>query len=204
MTHTEQAIRACAGPSNTALRKAIRQRLASADPASVLDLKRTIALSALGAARLDAVWAAWQAENPILAGPNSAAPQHETKHAPGAGWGHHNGGTTMALVYRIQPAGLGIAGHRSLTSCGDLAEGVHVFGSLAEAARAVRGWVADEDGMPTPELVTITCAADDLEDNEDYEGLLLVEAAGEIVHRHTFADWDALHAWGWDDDADAE
>lgn len=96
-------------------------------------------------------------------------------------------------VYRIQPAGLEIAGHCSESSSGDLADGCHVFVSLADAAHAVRGWMADDT---QPELLTIRCEEDDLEDNEDYEGLTLLDSAGEIVIRQTFADWDALYDWG--------
>lgn len=66
MTNTERAIRAFAGPSNAALRRRIRACLDSAEPASVLTLTRTVALTARGIANLDAVWQAWQAENPIV------------------------------------------------------------------------------------------------------------------------------------------
>lgn len=95
-------------------------------------------------------------------------------------------------VYRIQPAGCDIAGHYSECSSGDLDCGVHVFLSLAELAQGVRGWMGDDT---QPELLTITCEEADLEDNEDYEGMTLVDGAGAIIARQAFADWSALHAW---------
>lgn len=98
----------------------------------------------------------------------------------------------MRVVYRIQPRGLGIMGHCSETSCGDLDEGPHVFTSLAEAARAIRGWLDEDD---QPELGTIQCDEDALADNEDFEGMVLVEGRGTIVARQAFADWDAMRAW---------
>ena len=98
----------------------------------------------------------------------------------------------MTTVYRIQPAGLGIAGHRSETSSGHLDDGCHVFLCLDDAKRAVRGWM--DDGTQ-PELLTITCTEEDLDDNGDYEGLVLLESAGTITHRQPFADWDALYDW---------
>ena len=98
----------------------------------------------------------------------------------------------MTTVYRIQPAGLGIAGHRSETSSGHHDDGCHVFLCLDDAKRAVRGWM--DDGTQ-PELLTITCTEEDLDDNGDYEGLVLLESAGTITHRQPFADWDALYDW---------
>jgi hypothetical protein len=59
----------------------------------------------------------------------------------------------------------------------------------------VQWWVADDTH---PELLTITCEEDDLADNEDYEGMTLLNGAGKIVERRPFADWDALHAWAAD------
>jgi hypothetical protein len=66
MTRTEAAIRAFQGPHNAPLRRRIREALESAEPASVLHLRRTIALTPEGEAKLHAVWAAWQADNPIV------------------------------------------------------------------------------------------------------------------------------------------
>jgi hypothetical protein len=94
--------------------------------------------------------------------------------------------------YRIQPAGLDILGHRSETSAGTLDDGVHVFSTLADAAQAVKGWVADGS---QPELVTILCDPEDLAANEDYEGALLLDSAGTIIARHPFADWEELYDW---------
>jgi hypothetical protein len=98
----------------------------------------------------------------------------------------------MTTVYRIQPIGLGIAGHCSETSSGTLDDGCHVFLSLIETARAVKDWVED---AWQPELVTITCDEDDLGDNEDYEGMTLYAGAGAITRRQPFADWAALYDW---------
>jgi hypothetical protein len=98
----------------------------------------------------------------------------------------------MATVYRIQPAGLDLAGHCSELSSGDLDAGVHVFLSLTEVARGVKGWMDDDF---QPELLTITCGDDDLEDNEDYEGMTLLDGAGAITERQPFPDWDAMRAW---------
>src|SRR5262245_27627701 len=60
MTQTEKAIRAFRGKQNASLRKLIRARLESAEPQSVLEVRKKIALSYLGEAKLQAVWEAWQ------------------------------------------------------------------------------------------------------------------------------------------------
>lgn len=99
----------------------------------------------------------------------------------------------MATVYRVQPPGLGL-NHQSECSTGDLADGVHVFTSLEEAARGVSGWV-ENPGEPEQELVTIECDDDDLDDNGDYEGLLLYSGCGKIVARRKFESWDAMNAY---------
>lgn len=99
----------------------------------------------------------------------------------------------MATVYRIQPPGLGL-NHRSECSTGDLADGVHVFTSLEEAARGVAEWV-EHPGEPQQELVTIEADEDDLDDNGDYEGLLLYSGCGRIVARRRFENWQAMYAY---------
>lgn len=99
----------------------------------------------------------------------------------------------MATVYRIQPPGLEL-NHQSETSCGDLADGVHVFTSLEDAARGLAEWV-ENPGEPEQELVTIACNDDDLDDNGDYEGLLLYSGCGRIVARRSFKTWDEMRAW---------
>ena len=99
----------------------------------------------------------------------------------------------MATVYRIQPPGLGL-NHQSETSCGDLADGVHVFSTLEEATRGVAEWV-ENPGEPQQELVTIECDDDDLDDNGDYEGFLLYSGCGRIVARRRFENWDAMRAY---------
>lgn len=97
----------------------------------------------------------------------------------------------MVTVYRIQPPGLGL-NHQSETSIGDLANGVHVFTSLEEAARGVAEWV-EHPGEPKQELVTIECGDDDLDDNGDYEGLLLYSGCGRITARRRFENWQAMY-----------
>ncbi len=99
----------------------------------------------------------------------------------------------MATVYRIQPPGLGL-NHQSECSNGELSDGVHVFESLEEVKRAIRDWM-DDPAEPRQELVTIACNDSDLDDNEDYEGLLLEAGRGQIVARRTFKNWDAMRAW---------
>ena len=93
-------------------------------------------------------------------------------------------------VYRVQPQGLGLD-HRSETSNGNLAAGVHVFGSLEQLTVGVLGWCRTQIGE-TPEIVTIECEASDLRENGDYEGDLLVSGRGAIVHRQPFADSESL------------
>jgi hypothetical protein len=100
--------------------------------------------------------------------------------------------TYHRTVFRVQPAGLDIAGHCSETSSGDEDDGCHVFLTLRDLARGVRGWMADET---TPEIVTIQCETDDLQENEDYEGMTLLDSQGTIIERQTFADWDGMYEW---------
>lgn len=99
----------------------------------------------------------------------------------------------MAIVYRIQPPALDL-NHQSETSCGDLADGVHVFASIEDAARGVAEWV-ENPGEPQQELVTIECDDDDLDDNGDYEGFLLYSGCGKITERRLFESWDAMRDW---------
>ena len=99
----------------------------------------------------------------------------------------------MTIVYRIQPVGLGIVGHYSETSGGEEDCGCHVFLSLEDVRQAIRGWVNDDSVLP--ELLTVRCTDEDLEDNEDYEGMTLVDSVGKIIKRQPFADWDTLRIW---------
>src|SRR5215831_10353413 len=99
---------------------------------------------------------------------------------------------TTTTVYRIQPAGLEIRGHRSTTRRGALDDGCHVFLTLLEAARAIRDW-GDDDTQP--ELLAIWCAEEDLAANAEEAGRTLVGSKGTIVERTTFANWDALRTW---------
>lgn len=99
------------------------------------------------------------------------------------------------IAYRIQPQGASLHGsksepHRSETSNGEFAQGVHVFGSAPELY-AVRGWYP----MEKIELVEIECEPGDLVENDDFEGELLRAGKGLIVDRKKFRDLNALFAW---------
>jgi len=99
------------------------------------------------------------------------------------------------IAYRVQPQGAALHGpdsepHRSETSNGELAQGVHVFGSAPELY-AVRGWYP----MQSVEVVEIECAPGDLVENGDFEGELLKAGRGRIINRKKFRDLDALLAW---------
>ena len=98
-------------------------------------------------------------------------------------------------AYRVQPQGALLHGsdsepHRSETSNGELAQGVHVFGSAPELY-AVRDWYP----MENVEVVEIECAPRDLVENGDYEGELLKAGRGKIIDRKKFRNLDALLAW---------
>lgn len=95
-------------------------------------------------------------------------------------------------AYRIQPAGLEIGAHRSLTSNETYDRGVHVFCTLGEVCCAVSGWV-DESWQP--EIVVIECQDRDVRDNGDYEGFVLLNNRGVITHRKSFPSWLALRTW---------
>lgn len=99
--------------------------------------------------------------------------------------------TTRTLVYRLQPADLGID-HRSETSNGELDRGPHVFGSLAEARVGACGWCRQRG---TWELLTIEVAESDVRDNHDYEGFVLVGGRGRIVSRHRLGRWSSVMHW---------
>lgn len=94
-------------------------------------------------------------------------------------------------IYRVQPIGLTLDGV-SETSSGDLDCGRHVFLSLRELADGVDGWMPDH---ARPEILAIDCEDEDLVDNEDFEGMTLLEGCGAITARRAWADWGELHAW---------
>jgi hypothetical protein len=85
---------------------------------------------------------------------------------------------------RVQPKGLGLD-HRSETSNGDLAEGIHVHQTLEQAVNQEGRWDLEGDGC---ELVVIR-GPEQLEDTGDVEGWVLPIGAGEIIGRF---DYDAL------------
>jgi hypothetical protein len=104
----------------------------------------------------------------------------------------------LRIVYRVQPAGLGIKGHRSELS-GDpdvigLDRGPHVFSSIAELANGVRGWFHDP-AEPEQEVLAILAKEEDLEPNYDYEGEVLIGGRGRIVARRSFKNWQLLLRW---------
>jgi hypothetical protein len=103
--------------------------------------------------------------------------------------------TTKTTCYRVQPAGLDLADHRSETSNDEPDRGVHVFGCLPELCSGVHGWCRQDW---QPEVVEIECDRKALADNGDYEGMVLVGNRGKIVRRRAFADWDSLIEWSRD------
>lgn len=94
-------------------------------------------------------------------------------------------------VYRLQPTGLELTGHKSETSSGDLDRGPHVFGSLSEASN-VTGWVAQRGKW---ELLEIEADQKDVQDNGDYEGYVLLGGRGRIVRRTLLGTWKQVLAW---------
>lgn len=98
---------------------------------------------------------------------------------------------SVIRVFRVQPAGMDLDNHRSETSIGELDCGVHVFFSLEELQGAVNGWVAQDY---IPEIVVIECDRKDVIENRDYEGSVLVDNRGKIVHRIAFASWDTFES----------
>lgn len=97
--------------------------------------------------------------------------------------------------YRVQPAGMELGNHRSLTSNDNADRGVHVFGSVSELTGGVQGW-GRVDWQP--EVVEIECDTNRLADNGDYEGYVLLGNCGTIVNRRLFANWDSLIEWASD------
>jgi len=69
--NTARAIRAFRGPADATLRCMIRNALQANQ--DVRTIARTVALTPQGTAKLQAVWEAWEAESPVLAGPDSGA-----------------------------------------------------------------------------------------------------------------------------------
>lgn len=94
--------------------------------------------------------------------------------------------------YRVQPTGMELGSHRSLTSNDNLDRGVHVFGTVSELGGGVLGWT-EQDWRP--EVVEVECDEKALLDNGDYEGYVLLGNRGTIVRRKSFENWDALTEW---------
>lgn len=88
------------------------------------------------------------------------------------------------IWFRVQPKGLGLD-HRSETSNGALAAGVHVFQTLEQAVAQEGRWCMTGGGH---EVIVIR-GPKHLEDTGDVEGCLLPSGCGEIVLR---ADFDTL------------
>ena len=93
-----------------------------------------------------------------------------------------------SYVYRVQPAGKGIIGHRSMTSADepDL-RGIHVYGSLNEAREAPKSWMKQKW---IPELLTLRVPNKAVKDNGDYEGYVIKPEHAEVVHRQPFKSWN--------------
>lgn len=94
------------------------------------------------------------------------------------------------LVYRIQPVGGDLHGIQTETSDGSVANGVHVFETLAECW-AVREWFL----RGPVELATVRCETTDVSANGDYEGALLLAGRGEITNRRRFESTRELAKW---------
>ena len=93
-------------------------------------------------------------------------------------------------VFRIQPQNADLHGIKTETSNGDSAGGVHVFETISEVY-ACREWLNEKN----VELVTIECEPNDLRENCDYEGALLLKGRGKITSRKKFKDTKAISAW---------
>ncbi len=95
--------------------------------------------------------------------------------------------------YRIQPRGLGLD-HRSETSCGELADGLHVFLNAGEAESL-------SEGIPAAygDEVVILEADHDWE-NGDVEGVCIDGAKARVIAR---VPWTEFRAADWDDWAGA-
>lgn len=88
--------------------------------------------------------------------------------------------------YRIQPVGLGISGHRSLTSADETPYGIDVFTDAADVAGS-DSWRARN---PDDEVVVIE-SDDEGWDNEDVEGWRIDPEVATIVQRVSLDDWEA-------------
>lgn len=99
---------------------------------------------------------------------------------------------SSTLVYRVQPVGLEIRGHRSLTSNDNLDAGPHVFGTIEEAKGGVRGWCSQSGKW---ELLEIECSAKGIRDNGDYEGYVLTDKNAKIINRQILGNWKQVKEW---------
>lgn len=87
----------------------------------------------------------------------------------------------LGIWFRAQPAGLALD-HRSECSDGSLADGVHVFQTLAQAVLQ-----EGADQMGTGHELVVIKGPERLADTGDVEGWLLPAGAGQIVGRYPFA-----------------
>lgn len=94
----------------------------------------------------------------------------------------------MPLYYRIQPAGLSIAGHRSETSAGNRPHGIDVFDSALGTLHADVGHSAYGD-----ELIVI--AGGPSWPNHDVEGVRIDPEEASIIARFSWPSWIALLAY---------
>ena len=95
----------------------------------------------------------------------------------------------MNIYYRVQPVGLGIAGHRSLTSNDETPYGIDVFNDADQLTRS-ETWTAVSDG----DEVLVIWSADDTWENGDVEGVRLDPETAEILARIPVATWLARRA----------
>ncbi len=92
----------------------------------------------------------------------------------------------MARYFRIQPAGLGLAGHYSETSNDELSDGLHVFDSpMGVVSTDVPAHVYGDE-------VVVIEAADEWP-NDDVEGVCIDPETAQIVARHTWAGFLAAY-----------
>lgn len=92
------------------------------------------------------------------------------------------------IFYRLQPKGLSVIGHRSETSTGRRARGIHVFTNVWETFAPDAGRNAYGD-----EVLVLYCADSECcVDNEDVEGVEVDPADLVVLGRYSYSQWDAL------------
>ena len=100
----------------------------------------------------------------------------------------------MSLYYRLQPAGLDLAGHCSETSNGEAADGLHVFTEPSHCFCPPDGLRHSRARAYGTEVVEIEAARD--WPNRDVEGVCVDPNAATIVRRWTLAEFDRTYLSG--------